>query len=274
METGKFYPDMSWEDYRALDAINASTLKHMAKTARHCYEYEHSPQEETKALRVGKAVHTAVLEPERYACDYIIADCLSRAAKLFKDLAASNHDKVIITKTEADMISGMVNSLKENGHSEAMKLLEVDSYNELSGVWTHKETGMLCKGRTDRYVNDQHGQPIIIDFKTTADASTEVFSKSIYSYGYALSAAFYLDGWSAISGRDHGRFIIIAAEKEPPFEIAVYELDFGCIEFGRAEYRSHLLRYAKAKHTNNWAGYPNSIQSIGLPAWAFNKISE
>jgi hypothetical protein len=60
-------------DYFAMPATNASTLKHMGRSALHCKaEMSRSgDRPDTEAQKVGRLIHCAVLEPERFADDYV-----------------------------------------------------------------------------------------------------------------------------------------------------------------------------------------------------------
>jgi hypothetical protein len=60
-------------DYFAAPAVNASTLKHMGRSALHCKAQmtRSGDRPDTEAQKVGRLVHCAVLEPERFAADYV-----------------------------------------------------------------------------------------------------------------------------------------------------------------------------------------------------------
>lgn len=264
----KFIKDLQFKDYQKLDAINASLLKKIALSPAHLAAERDTERKDEKPLILGRAIHSAVLEPEKFKTDYIVADCQMRTAKGYKDLVIENPEKEIITRTENQMIQGICESLSR--HKQARTLLEIESHNELSGVWTDPEAGILCKGRVDRYVNDENGKPLIIDLKSTMDASYESFRKSIYNYGYHISAAYYLNGFTQVTGIEHTRFIIIACEKEAPYEIAVYELAADAIELGEAKRIQYLRKYKECMESGQWQGYPDVVQAISLPnyAWA------
>jgi hypothetical protein len=59
-------------DYADIDAMNWSTLKHLATSPLMLrYRVDH-PREDTKALARGRAIHCALLEPERWTREYIV----------------------------------------------------------------------------------------------------------------------------------------------------------------------------------------------------------
>lgn len=68
---------MPAETYHRIDALNASALKELAKSARHLYVRMTTPFEPSDAMLLGTAVHTATLEPEKFDESFIIADTCS-----------------------------------------------------------------------------------------------------------------------------------------------------------------------------------------------------
>jgi hypothetical protein len=59
-------------DYAAIDAMNWSTLKELAVSPRMLKWRVDHPREDTDALELGRAVHCAILEPQRFATAYIV----------------------------------------------------------------------------------------------------------------------------------------------------------------------------------------------------------
>lgn len=274
------YPDIPFDDYAALDAINASLLKEFKRTPAHfktAYDKKYVPKvdnthREENPFFIGRAVHCAVLEPHRFGDEYVVADVLSRTAKAYKDLVRDS-GKSVLTIPEHDMVKGIARSLEKDSHSQARTLLCQASYNELSAIWENE--GIRCKGRADRYIEiadenlEDSQRRVIIDLKTTQDASFDAFQRSINMYGYHTSGAFYLDGFTKVTGKDHNRFIIIAVEKEEPYEVAVYEIEPSAIAKGRMIYEKYLGDYKMCRFMKQWNGYPDSVLPMGLPAYAY-----
>ena len=55
-----------------LDAVNSSKLKLVGRSPAHCKAGEVADPKETEALRLGRLIHCAVLEPERLAEAYCV----------------------------------------------------------------------------------------------------------------------------------------------------------------------------------------------------------
>ena len=126
------------------------------------------------------------------------------------------------------------------------------------------QMGVDCKGRLDYVVDD-----VIVDLKTTEDASPAAFARSIANYRYHVQAAHYLALASEL-GMDAKRFVFIAVEKEAPYAIARYELDPADLMLAEADRQKHLTRLASCQAFDSWPSYGYEIKTLSLPKWATN----
>ena len=133
---------------------------------------------------------------------------------------------------------------------------------EASYYWRDPGSNLLLKARPD-LVNKK--KRILLDFKTTIDGSFAQFQRAIANYQYHVQGAFYLDGVNSVLEGDFDKFILIAVEKQAPYEIALYSLDAASIEVGRETYKRAIKKLKSNDH-----GYPRDVQPINLPAWAFH----
>jgi exodeoxyribonuclease VIII len=116
---------------------------------------------------------------------------------------------------------------------------------EASYYWRDPGSNLLLKARPD-LVNKK--KRILLDFKTTTDASFNSFRRSIANFSYDIQSAFYLDGVNAALGTDFNRFIFVAVEKQAPYEIALYELDEASIDVGRDLYKQGIKKLKSNEH--------------------------
>jgi hypothetical protein len=64
---------------------------------------------------------------------------------------------------------------------------------------------------------------LLIDLKTTTDASPEAFKWSAKKFNYHLQAAHYLDVSNSIDGKNYKTFLFVAVEKSSPYNIYIHE---------------------------------------------------
>ena len=160
-------------------------------------------------------------------------------------------------------IAGQVRS-----HPTARKVFSTGQA-ELSCFWTDEETGVLCKCRPDWL-----GMPLVVDLKSTEDASAEGFAKSAWQYRYWVQAAWYVDGIEQATGQRPDAFVFAAFEKSAPYASAFYFADDAMIQMGRAEYRRLLRVYADCLAAGRWPGYTTDVTPLGVPGWAMKAVND
>lgn len=258
--------------YHALDCASSHRLGLLKKSPAHLKYSIDNPTPSTDAMVLGEAIHQAVLERDRFYGRYVVAPDIDRRTTLGKQLwdifQHENAGRIVLSKKDWAMC--MAASESFNKHNIAKALLSELEDIELTGIWKDKETGLLCKMRVDGLAR---GLKNISDVKTTTDASRRSFERSIFNYGYHRQGAMYVDGMRAL-GEDVDHFTIIAFEKAPPFEVAVYRLEDDILELGRKENQKLLRLYAHCVEKNDWPGYGEEVQEVGIPAWAYNQITE
>jgi hypothetical protein len=264
--------NLAFYDYLSLKAVSRSDLSALRKSPAHAKWAKENPSKSTPALEFGEAFHCRLLEPKRFEAEYVVAPKFDRRTKVGKaaadEFAATHGGKSLIDAEDLVSVEEMfarVSDLEIGG-----KLLSVIATPESSIVWKDEPTGLICKGRIDA---DAPALNSLIDIKTTESAERQAFEQSIFKFGYHRQAAFYLDGMAAI-GKPRAHFVIIAVEKSGPYSAALYRLKDEVIELGRRENRELLNLWKRCEESENWPGYPDKIQDIGIPAWAKRQIEE
>lgn len=258
--------------------ISRSQLFKMSKSPAHFKYYKENPPEQTPALLFGAAFHSLVLEPEDFAEKYyVITEPLDMRTRAGKELAVQIKEsgKQIINNADYQRMKGMYESIYDN--ENVCRLLEGE--HETSYYWTDKTTGVKLKCRPDCRTDYNTEISVIVDLKTTADASFEAFTRSCIKYGYDLQAAMYTEGVQLYENKPH-KFVFIAVEKEPPYAVNIIDFDdvfFGeekGILHGLDKFREYVGMVAECNFTGIWYDYRGSLKSpgtISLPTWMYDK---
>ncbi len=225
---------------------------------------------QTPATRLGSMKHIAALEPDRWdsLVEIIPADVLSKSGakntNAYKDWAAERPDKILAKEGELDTVRRMIDALQ--AHHIAGPLVRESGHCEQAIRWTDEATGIPCKSLRDKVIRNGR---IIFDLKTCADNSPQAFSKAAYNFGYYRQLAFYLQGHSAAFGEDADAMFFIAVCKEPPYSVAVYELDDTAVELGRDAIRADLNGLARCLESKDWrAEHEKKPMRLCLPRYA------
>lgn len=268
-ETGFFY-NMSFSDYQQLSGISNSMFNELAKTPEDLkYYMDHGSKEETKAMKFGTHMHTAILEPERLEIDYVYKEKVDGRTKEGKayntQFELDNPGKIILTLEEYDAARYVRDKIAK--HSRIPALLH-DIKPEVSMQWD--DEGLLLRGRADALLSNL---PIILDVKTTISAVFHKFQNTIFTSGYHRQGAMYVDG-SRTLGRPVQHYFILAIENTAPYKIALFEIPMEVINIGRKELLELKEIYRECKKHNVWDGYTEEIQQIGIPNWKLNNMPE
>lgn len=272
-------------EYHAWWAVSNSRLTTFKRSPAHLrWELEH-PREQTDAMRLGTAAHTAVLEPHLFSHTYTVAEQCSATTKAgcqcskggsvrcdgrwfcgqHVPAGASADEITVLSLEEREQCAGMWASV--HAHPTAAPLLALPGEVEASPVWEVADS-LACKARIDKLCQ-QHG--VVLDLKTTKDASPQGFQRTVFARGYHRQAAFYLDGLAAL-GVTVNDFVFIAVEKTAPYAVGVYRLTDEAVEAGRRELAALLARFREYLRRDYWPGYGDGILDISLPAWAWGQL--
>lgn len=300
------YSDLSNEAYHGgpgvsksgLDLVNRTPAHYFAATAAREAGVE---RKTTAAFTFGTAFHALILEPESFAETYAlpfippegalrtvdeisarlnalglktsgtkqaVTDRLREAAPetvFYQDAVDAyqkeNEGKVILSAEDFARLDAMRAAVMS--HKAASWLINFPGKAEQSVYWTDEETGVLCRCRPDFWRNDD----ILVDVKTTEDASLEGFVRSVVKYRYHVQDPFYTDGVRKATGRKPKGFVFLAIEKEPPHAVGVYVLDEDFVAMGRDEYRANLATFKACQETGIWSGYGENVQTMAPPPW-------
>jgi hypothetical protein len=255
------------EDYDSLqDRINLSTLRLMARSPAH---YRHAllePRADTDAMKLGRATHLAVLEPERFRGSVAVWDGGRRAGKDYEAFVAKNQDRELLTEAEFAECTALQAAVRS--HPIASQYLG-GGKGEVTILWT-AESGdrgvnsyrIPCRGRIDF-----DSGSVIVDLKTTRDASEEAFKRQAWNLKYFVQAAWYCDAYEKATGVRKG-YALIAIEKDGPREVVVYRPTERSLALGRAEYRLWLDRLAWCREHSVYPGYADGEVELDPPRWA------
>lgn len=260
---------MPFGEYLKARALSNSGLKLLAKSPRHydaSWDPERPDAEPSDALRRGSLLHTLVLEPHAIAHRYRVKpegmNFATKDGKAWRDATPAGIEIV----TEAEHVAACRQARNLRALPEIAALLGSGEA-EVSFFWMDEETGTYCKGRAD-WVFRSTGGVVLLDLKTTEDATPEAFGRSCARYGYHRQDAWYSDGWTQATGEPVLGFVFGAVESAWPHDAVPYMLDEQARAKARAQIGSLLQLHADCTAADQWPGIAGEITTLSLPAWA------
>lgn len=258
---------MPFQDYAQVEACNKSSLAEILRSPWH-YKYALENERVAKPSQVkGRLAHTLILEPELFSALYYVSpdQKIRRNSNLWSAVEEQAGPRDILKPDELALGQAIRDAVY--AHGKARECLQACEHREASLFWDDPETGIKCKARPDALsvVNR-----VIVDLKTTQDASVGAFSKDVITYKYHWQAAMYTDAAKAEFSDDF-LFVFIAVENKAPFGVAVYLLSSEFIEVGRKAYKSALAKVLECRKSGVWPCYSESALELPAPQWLVQK---
>lgn len=297
------YPDVSAESYHrdanllpgpSLSSSGAKVL--LAKSPYHFWwDSPMNPERPAEASKphfnVGKAAHDLILLSERWPAHYhVTSEGFTRAKskQMGDEIAAADEaikaGKTVLSFNQAQVVEAVAAAIRRNDLAVATL---TNGATEETLVWKDPLTGVWLRARPDfrpHSIVEKREVMVVPDLKFVAPshASPDGFSKAIWNFGYAQSAAFYADGIHAVYGVRPTHWLHVVVEKpeigveaaHAPYTVSLYELPGEDIERGRVLNRRAIALFAECLKRGKWPGYADQPRQVGLPVWARMRIEE
>lgn len=271
-------PDASFDAYCKIDAVNVSRAKAIDVSPlayRHLVTTDKG-RDDTDPMRVGRAVHTRVLEPHKWGAtpgntwqgERFTFFSGRRSGKAWELHKETWHDCTTLTESAWSNVEAMARAVF--AHPVAAWYLD-GSENERNVVWTDEASGLRCKARIDAVTR----RGAIVDLKTARSIVPDRFAREVATRGYYVQAAHYVNGAVAAGlFAVAPKFVIIAVESRPPFDVAVYELGTESMEAGRVKMAELLDKIKTHTESGKWPGVAPDLRVIEVPTWALGDLDE
>jgi len=294
------HPGVPFDEYKKIDAVNASILLWGRCSAAHMKAaIDGLIEHDSPDLAFGRAFHARTLEPDVFAERFIASGPCSEQLKsgprkgepcgnggaVMRDgqWLCGVHGKgieplsppiEIITPDEAARIDGMntsvrahpiISQIRRRGGFETTVLGEIDN--------------VVCKVRFDKLIIE--GRPVALDLKKCrlGHAIPHKIHRSVFDYGYHVRAAFYQDVLQSAGGPKDVPYILVYVEEQPPYAVSCVELDDEWREIGRLEYRRLLGVYRHGVATGEWPAYTDEDGKVDVwqshpPQWVVDRTND
>ena len=293
--------------YRGASGISQSELKEVLRSPAHWaarYGPDASPTFPSIAMIIGTALHCKLLEPELFDSQFVDRSSLDKELTVTQLKAALDDEGIEYKKTaKKPELEGLLypegkpvdkrTSLSGDDFAIVQGMAEATRAHPVAGNWfdpgrknfrrgnelsmyvepSAETFGLPIKGRLDRLEKTADGW-MILDLKTTDDASPSAFQKKAYSMGYHIQCAFYTDLVKQVLETDNVEFMFCAMERRRPHGIALYKAGADMIELGRTQYKKALKELSYCMSKDLFPGYDSNIIDLSLPGWASSLAHE
>lgn len=262
-------------DYHAMPQLSCSLAKILiaqsplhAWTASPVLNPNYRP-EEKEAFDIGSAAHALLLEGEDRMVVVEADDWRTKAAKEGRDAARAAGKHPILARKYQD-----VQRMRDAA------VLAIAKCSDLSGItladgrvehvvtWT--ERGVECRARIDFLAN---GELVILDYKSTTDATPRAFSKQIARMGYHYQDEFYSRGVKAVYGR-RPKFVFLAQETTAPYACSFHGCAPSLLAIAEQDVDYAVKVWGECLKSGTWPAHSNRIHWAEATPWQVAEVEE
>ena len=264
------YENVSFADYLAdpcpEPALSRSVIKDLLRCPAKAF-YNHPrlnpggcEKKESEKFDIGTAAHALFLQGMNVAVVVDFDDWRTKEAKLARH-EAREAGKVPLLTSQFCSVNNMV-GIAHATLLDEMGLEIKDGTPEVTYIWQEEKTWI--KTRLDWQGRQKQ---LIIDYKTTEDASPTGFNRIAASTGLDIQQSLYTRGVIAVDGIIP-EFIFMVQEVDPPHICQFYQLDPMFSDMGEGKVNQGITIWRECMETGKWPGYSSGINRLEPPPFA------
>lgn len=271
------YRDVPFEEYLAWDCANNSTLKDLEWSPAHAKWRRENDSYQTSAMRLGNALHCALLEPHEFAKRFGRLPEGDGRTRVVKEARAEFEieGRTALSPSEWDRV--LDTSAACYDHEIAGSMMRLIHDTELSAVadlTASDDSTVRVKVRADAWCPAAR---TVVDVKTTRDLSDRGLQSTMARFGYHRQAWMYLETLTQ-AGLEADRFMFLWVNSTPGASpdqmIRTTTLPEAAMLLGAAQTRDALAVYNQCVSTGHWPGRPQATTEIDLPYWVYVQHEE
>jgi hypothetical protein len=129
-------------------------------------------------------------------------------------------------------------------------------------VYQYEGTWLRC--RPDLMNRDV---PVVLSYKTAANAEPGEFARAIYNFGYEMQAAFERNAVEQLTG-GRPKYVWVVQESAAPYAVSFVAMTPALEEYAQERFESAVGIWQDCLDRGDWPGYPERIHYVDVPPWA------
>lgn len=227
-------------------------------------------ESESETFDIGSACHALLLEGENRIERIDAPDFKTKAAREARDAARAAGKHPIIAHKYDSVVNMHLIAHKAIADCADLSGYRIDHrMSERTIVW--QEDGWLwCRAMIDSSHDDLS---VLLDYKSTTDATPSVFSHQISRMGYQIQESWYRRGVRALTGKDP-KMIFLAQETAAPHDCSFHAIAPSLGQIADDLVEQAIRIWGDCLKRNMWPGYSNRIHYAEAAAWQINEHVE
>jgi hypothetical protein len=224
-------------------------------------------EKSSPAFDFGRAMHAAVLEPEKEIIQLVEAeDWRTKDAREQKS-SIEQAGKIAVLSKQYNEIQLIAATARQFVRSTNIAKAFVAGDKEQTII---AKDDCWLRGRLDCLSKDRK---LIIDYKTVRSANPETFLKSsLFSYGYDIQAAMYIYLNKLAGFNGDCDYVWLLQETEAPYSCSLVGAARSVLECGARKLQLARERWINCLKNDSWPSYSNEIFYLDAPAWELAKV--
>ena len=260
--------DLVADEYHAeTDYLSASMIKTFIGSRREfrsIYVAKES-QKESRSLNIGHVAHSLILEPHLIGekvveiPDFVLSKSGAKSGNNWKEFRDEHKGCILLKAGEMQIVRDMFNAVY--GNPKAAKMLNAKGHTEHSIFG--ELNGQKYRARLDRIIP----RKLVIDIKTTMDASPEAFERQIRNLSYHVQGNLYKRLADAHYGGSHS-VVFIAVSNSAPHCVATYVLSADHMYEAEQTTIRTVEQIQECYETNDWREiWEKELIELTPPRW-------
>ena len=237
--------------------------------------------ESSPAMELGTALHSYILQPEKFKEEYHVVDDTKiiaeiggknpRATTKYKEWANTlPNDKKLLKLAEIDYFEYAKKQLEKNRFFNYIMKGAILEEKIIFNYKINDNISLECSAIPD-IVNVE--KKVIIDLKTCQNASKNQFQKDCAKFDYHIQSAMYIQSCKEKYGDGDWTFMFLAVETKEPYLFQFFECDEQFVSVGKHDTEMLLLLWNDCLENGFNRGYevfcenPMKVEKLSLPAW-------
>lgn len=260
--------------------VSPSQLKAFSVSPqRYVWQYVMGNDVSSQAMAFGTMFHAMVLEPDLWKKDFaVLPNGHDGRTKEGKEFIKNNSGKTLVKNDDVQTMQIMAERVRDcqiiPDQPFTMGQALEKSLTEDPIFWVDQDTGLRCKTKPDcvlKFAVDDGHEYLLVDLKTTADASVEACEKSVF-LDYAIQAGAQFAGLESQGKKPMG-IVFLFVQKTAPYIAQSIFVPYNTVggDFVRSRYKSALAQF----HHGLVNGLPLDLKTIPTtaipPEWILRK---
>jgi hypothetical protein len=228
---------------------------------------------ETKATKIGTAIHTAILEPLDFVNDYLLQPEYwgplnkNPGKAKWAEFQAANPGKICLDWHESKKVT---NAIEASHKSTYLQDLLADGAVEVTGFY--QDDNVRLKARSDLQTEMADGSYMFWDIKTTSKPMNRASLNSVVdNFHYAFQAAHHMHVFKKLGMNVSGFGWIFISTDSPATHVTIRPASDEVLEVGNRQFLSALEILKECESEDYWPGYEQyDGMLIELPKWKQN----